>query len=594
MALGKAFIEVHADTAPFARELASELDKIVRASGKEVKVSSAKLGETIAKDTGKGISKNKRHINNGVDEALTGTLGLFARFAKGIVDTIDDGLSGLPAELKLILGAALVGLLPLVIAFGSAVVAALTGALSVFAGAGIGALLAAQFQEVRDGFAETIGFLRDLFTTAAEPLVRPFLNAFREIRERFAGLAPELSRLFGTIELTIVPVVDALLGFVEQFLPAFRRGFANIGEFLAPLQIGLRLIGAAAGDFFEEILGHEEAPAALFDLLVAVEDLLQFFTELVKAGLDFYGTLRDIFEFLGLVEEYTGDIEVLGKKFGIAAQEESIFGDAVDGTLTPLEAQEQAIEDVNNALQTYIDQQFKAITGDIAFERALDDLTESVDKNGRSLNIQKEAGRQNAEQLLELARIALETRQRNIDMGLGVQFAEERFQAQKAEIIATAKQLKLSKTETDKLIGALLGLPPPIATGVDQASVARLQAAYLWAGRLASRIAHLISLGAAQVVTAAQNQNQNRPNSGPTRAGPSFNASALGPEASIPLSASVGSAIQSLNQVPSAPSSAPQINVYIGNQQLKAYIATESDQRMTAAARAVSYGTRGI
>lgn len=591
MALGKAFIEVHADTEPFARELAQQLDKIVKAADKDVKVSATKLGETIAKDTGKGISKNKKHVSKGVDDALTGSVGVFGRFAKGIVDTIDDGLSGLPAELKIILGGALVALIPVVIAFGSAVVAALTGALSLFAGFGLGALLAAQFEEVKEGFSETLVFVRDLFTGVAEPLIRPFLNAFREVRERLGGLESEFSRLFGSIELIIVPVVDALLGFVEQFVPGLRRGFANLNEFLAPLQIGFRLIGQAAGDFFEEILGHDEAPAALYDLLIAVEDLIQFFTELVKAGLDFYGTLRDIAEFLGIVNEYTEDIEVLGKKFGIAAKEESLFGDAIRGTLTPLEQQDQAIEDVNNALQTYIDQQFKVIGGEIAFERALDNLTESVKENGRSLKLGEEAGRQNAEQLLELARIALETRQRNIDLGLGVEFAEGKFQAQKAEIIATAKQLKLSKTDTDRLIGSLLRLPAPISTGVDEASVQRLIQASLWASRLASRIANLIKIGAAQVVTAA--------GATPHADGGVFTqphvglVAEAGPEAIIPLN-NPSRAAQIMNEAGLTGAMTPQVNVYIGNTQLDAYIATQVNQQMAAAARAVSYGTRGI
>lgn len=591
MALGKAFVEVHADTAPFARDLARDIDKSLKAAEVDVGKTANSLGKTVSTETAKGIDKDKKKISKSVDNALIGSLGsgAFTRFAKGIVDTIDDGLSGLPAELKLILGASLLALLPVAIAFGSAIVAAITAGIALAGGAGIGALLAFQFREVRDEFQETLISIREQFAETGQEFVRPFINAFAEIRERLAGLQPELQSLFGNIGLTIVPIVDALLGFVEQFVPAFRRGFANIAEFLAPLQIGLRLIGAAAGKFFEEILGHDEAPAALYDLLVAVEDLIQFFTELVKAGLDFYGTLRDIAELLGLVNEYTEDIEVLGKKFGIAAKEESIFGDAIRGTLSPLEAQEKAVDDVNSALQTYIDQQFKAITGDIAFERALDGLTESVKNNGRSLDITKEAGRQNAEGLLELAKIALDTRQNNIDMGLSAEFAEGKFQEQKAEIIATAKQLKLSKTDTDNLIAALLSMPPPIATGVDQASVQRLIAASLWASRLATRISNLIAIGAASVVTGAT----------PHADGGVFTqphvglVAEAGPEAIIPLN-NPARAAQVMNQAGLNSMMSPQVNVYIGNTQIDAYIATQVNQQMTAAARAVSYGTRGI
>jgi len=111
MALGKAYIEVHADTKPFARELGRELDKIIRAADKEVKVSARKTGSKISEGIGEGVNKDKKKLGKKVSKSVESSFvdtNIFARISKGLIDTIDDGLSGLPAELKVLLGGALI------------------------------------------------------------------------------------------------------------------------------------------------------------------------------------------------------------------------------------------------------------------------------------------------------------------------------------------------------------------------------------------------------------------------------------------------------------------------------------------------------
>ena len=90
MALGKAFIEVHADTAPFARELGTQLDAIVKASEKDVRVSARRIGETVSTEAGEGIRRNRSKVDSGVTDALAGTAGIFARLAKTVVLVTHD------------------------------------------------------------------------------------------------------------------------------------------------------------------------------------------------------------------------------------------------------------------------------------------------------------------------------------------------------------------------------------------------------------------------------------------------------------------------------------------------------------------------
>lgn len=587
MALGKAFIEVHADTKPFARELGRELNKIVEAAEAEVRVSSRRVGETISTQAGEGIRRNRGKVADGVRDAVEGTSGLFARLAKGIIDTIDDGLSGLPAELKLILGAGIAALLPFVVALGSAIATALISGITIGGLAGIGALLAAQFTEVRDAISGTFIELRTQFLEGSRFLVRPFLNAIDMVRDRFGELQTELVLVFERAGRVIVPVVDAMLGLAEQALPGINAGLANIDKFMAPLQVGFRLIGQAIGQFFETILANDDAPEAFYDLLIAIEDLIQFFTVLIDVSLDFYGVLRDIFEFLGFVEPYSRDIEKFAEKFGIAGDEAVILGRAIEGTIEPTEAEVEALEEFN----THIDRLTRGLLATqnnaIAFEQAIDDLTESVQENGRTLDIHEQSGRNNARALLELANVALRTRAEEIALSGNVEQAEAAFQRQRTEIYRLARQMGLSEQATEDLVGQLLRIPPPKNTGVTPATVTRLLAALSAARSFASILAVLgeaVAIGAG-IQPHADGGVFNRPHVGLV--------AEAGPEAIIPLN-NPARAQQVMNEAGLSGMSSPVVNVYIGNQQLDTYIDARVDSRLTTTARSLAYGGRGI
>jgi hypothetical protein len=60
--LGEAFIEVHADTKPFARELATELKTILAEVDKKLQPRSERLGENISKKIGDGVDKQSPTI----------------------------------------------------------------------------------------------------------------------------------------------------------------------------------------------------------------------------------------------------------------------------------------------------------------------------------------------------------------------------------------------------------------------------------------------------------------------------------------------------------------------------------------------------
>jgi|SRR5687767_3199159 len=591
MALGKAFIEVHADTKPFARELGRELDTILSAAEKDVRASSGKLGETISDETGKGIKRNKKRIGDGINESLfgSGVQASFSKFAKGIVDTIDDGLSGLPAELKVILGAGLVAALPVAFALGAQIAGALTAGLALAGGAGIGVLLASQFEEVQLAAQDLFSFLRVQFLETGQSLVRPFLNAITLVRSRLVDLQPELVGLFNRIGDTIVPLADALIGLVEEFIPGFRRGFANIGEFLGPLQVGLRLIGEAAGNFFETILANDNAPDVLYDILLTVTNLIDLFTILVDVGLEFWGVQHDILEALGLLEDPSEAVTRLGKEFGIATEEQSLFGKSVLGTIAPLDAETKAIEELNKQIDLLTRLTFAQVDNQIAFEQGIDDLTESLRENKDTLDLNSQAGRDNANALLDLARTILETRADTIELTGDVSAAEAAFRAQRDEVYLLARQMGLSKTEVDQIIGSLLKIPAPKQSGVTASSLDRLED-FNQALRNTIYLQSLID----PTYNPQGPGGQQRFADGGIVTGPT-NAliGEAGAEAVIPLT-NPARAAEVMSQAGLTSMMSPTVNVYIGNEQIQAYIAVETNKQMGVAARSLAYGTRGI
>lgn len=589
MALGRAFIEVHADTAPFARELATELERIVGSAQVQTRVreSARKTGESASEGVGQGIRRNRRKVSDSLDDAFNTALGSGAlgRLVKGIVDTIDDGLSGLPAEIKAVLGAALVVAAPIAFALGAGIAQAIGAGLLLFGGAGLGVLIGAQFDEVRNAAADVLTDLRTEFLQAASAFTGYFYVALDAVRDRFAELQPELVLIFAQITRTLEPIVDSIFDAFEFALPGISAAFANITDFLGPLREGLGLIGQEVGDFFELIATHEDAPRVFGDILLSVAQLLDIFTAFVETGLEWYGVLLDIGQALGFIAKETTTFQEFTGGAQRATNGAIRFNGVIQATTTELEAETKAAQEANRALNELTRNLFSAAQGQIDFERGLRSLTESVKENGRSLDITKESGAQNAEALLNLARVALTTRDTQIALTGDVDAAQAAFEAQRAKIYEVARQMRLSEADTRKLIGALLGLPPPKNTGISNQSITNLRSALSLLRAILPLLPGLSGVGGA-IPQYADGGIVSRPTLGLV--------GEAGPEAIIPLS-NPARAAEVMNEAGlSGMAGSPVVNVYIGNEQIRDYIVAETNQQLTAAARAMTYGTRGF
>lgn len=589
MALGKAYIEVHADTGPFARDLANQLDEIIRASGDRVRRSSRRLGDDIGDGIGDGLRRRRRRIQDDTDDTAGGAGESFGRkLLKGIIDTLDDGLSGLPAEIKAGLAGVLVAAAPFAVALGAALASAVTAGLLLGGLAFIGVKFASQFEEVQDRFSELKNNLRRTALQGSEALVRPFINALNEIGRRLTALDGEISNIFLAASRAVVPLTDAVLGFVEELLPGLNNAFSGLDKFFAPLQVGLRQIGAALGNFIDTLVNNDDSADAFYDLLVAVEDAIQLITFLTEHALNLYGVFRDIITLGGLIDtQDLDDINQLGRKYGEAAEEVGYFGEALKGTIAPTDEETEAIEQLNQQIALLTKLTVAQVSNQIAYQQGLDDLTESVKKNHDTVKLGSQAGRDNAKVLLDLAETILKTRDDTIQLTGDVDRANAKFRAQTKQVYDLAKQLGLSKKEVDSIIGALLKIPAPKQSGVTSNSLSRLEAF----NEALRETIYLQSLRDPTYNPQGRGGQQKYAEGGIVTGPTNALIGEAGPEAVIPLSKPARAA-EIMNEAGLTSMLNPSINVYIGNQQIDAYIDARVNANNAVTARSLAYGSR--
>lgn len=591
MSLGKAFIEVHADTKPFARELGRELNNILAAAEKDVRKSASRVGETIATEAGKGVERNQKQLGRGMERALdkVASQGLFVRLTQGIIDSIDDGLSGLPAEVKLALGAALVAILP----FLGAATTGFINAVVVGAFAGLGLLVASQFQVVQNSFEQLTGDLRNFFVGLGNVFVEPVLGAFDIIRERVFAMEGWFGEVFAASAALIEPLTEAFAAFIEGLLPGLLDTLRNSRDIVGELVGGARMLGRAIGEALRIISGSDSAAEGFRDLVTVFSVLILSAAIFIRSLTEIYGVLRDIALLSsgpsGWAQFFAGeaaDDAADAARNAVAANGE--FENSLTNLIAPTEAEEQAIRNLNNQIDQLTSLTTRAKTNQLDFQQGIIDLTESVRENGRSLNIHTQAGIDNARVLLQLANTALRTRADTIALTGEVDRAEAAFQAQAAQIRQVASDLGLSETATENLIGELLRIPPPKPTGVTPGSIVNLERAV---GLVRALVGLLPGLGTVALGLGMGARAYAR---GGIVTSPHLGlVGESGPEAIIPLN-NPARAQQVMTSAGLSGMSSPVVNVYIGNEQLNAYIEAQVDRSMTTTARSLAYGGRGI
>ncbi len=92
------------------------------------------------------------------------------------------------------------------------------------------------------------------------------------------------------------------------------------------------------------------------------------------------------------------------------------------------------------------------------YEEAIDDLTESVEKNGKTFDIHSQEGRDNAEALRNLAEAIKEIRNNTIETTKDVETANSVYGQQVEALRKQAIAMGMSKKEANDFAAALLAV----------------------------------------------------------------------------------------------------------------------------------------
>lgn len=426
-ALGRAYIEVHADTRPFAQELGRDIGKIIASAdkaGKEYgnrfgKSASAEASTVLEKEGAKlgaklasSVSKRKTKVKVDVDvdkSSLSRLDGLLTKVASNLGDKISGigkGITGFVSSIgssvgnvgsngpfALILGTlillgapavigGIIGLTEALVLF-SHVLVTLPAGLFVLAAAIAPVIIAFQ------GFNEAVTALN-----SGDP---------KAIQEALKGLAPAAQRSAREVA-KLAPIFREIKNITQQaFFSQLAGTFTKLGKVLGPSFIrGFQLVGFAVGQVADQLFRAFASPAAkrffdglfqvtssfLFAFAPALGHLVQSILDLMTAtlpfvnqfGASFAGLIDKLATFIdkwvqsgGLkkfIEEGTTAgrelkdlIESLGKLVG------AILGDAKEDTGDLLQDITDMIDDLTKFFKSDIGQ--KSIKGMIALAKLL-------------------------------------------------------------------------------------------------------------------------------------------------------------------------------------------------------------------------------
>lgn len=464
MSLGEAFIEVRADMRPFVRDL----DRQVKVALERVEKATADaFGTTFVKAAGDAGDKGGRaagdRFNTGLKNSMFGSdsHGLFVTIASSLASALDDGISALPTEVKAaIVGGALLAAPTLGAILGAAVATGLGLAV-----AGIGVLLAAQFEEVRERASLFGEEVRNLLSVSAQSFGPVVIDALTMIQNKIESLLPVLERIFGAASKFIEPLTAGLLAGLEAFVNALDEAIPNLQPFIETFSLGLQSTLEVVSEGLRRLASTGEAGTqALEDLFLIVNSLIGAFFGFIEL-LTFVNQL--FHQLLNIAQEMSPLLALivgLIRKEIPSAEGALIVSnfeatDSFEGLVAATKEEEKAAKALIKSMEGLVDAMYENIQVDIDFERSLDRITESLEENGKTLDIHKEKGRQNVESFISGLKDAEARALNRLQVqGYTTQQASALYNEEIAQLRRLGKEAGISDAEFDVLFADIIAV----------------------------------------------------------------------------------------------------------------------------------------
>lgn len=296
-----------------------------------------------------------------------------------------------------------------------------------------------------------------------------------ELRDVMKGAGPTANELTaslvdfaqqGAASGALVKRYGADLGGLTDAIDTLSSSSANNGavQFLDKLSTGFGLFGDGEIDSaktqltgFDQALadlvtsGNADTAAKAFDQLAGVEAKHGKTVEQVKA----------------LMPQYADALAGVETQAKLTAGGQTSLGDATTITADAMKDTRSEAEKLTDALKALNGGNISAGEAEIAFQGSLDDLTAAVDKNGHSLDVRTQKGRDNKSAFLDAAKAAMTHAEAIAEQTNSVDAGNKVLGEDITALKKSMLQAGYSKDAVDKLTSAYLQLPSTAGTVIE-------------------------------------------------------------------------------------------------------------------------------
>ena len=606
MSLGEAFVEIHADLRPFGRDLRRNVPPMVKAFERELNAVLGQVAQQHGERHGRQIGDR---VGRGMQRSLLHafrTQNPFIAIAGALGSALDDGISALPTEVKAALVIGILAALPII-------GGALTGAIVAAVGAGVvvlGVLLASQFETVQERAVQFGRDVRRELVESARDFEPAVIHAMDLVESRVRSLRPMLDQLFGGSAGFLEPLVEGALDAIEQILDSITRSLGGIEPFVDELGSAFEVLGDSIGKAIEILVSSgDDGQKALRDLvallgaaIIATALLFRFFANL-------HGAIRDATVRIAELAEPFSFIAVtlahIIKLIDERANRNKAFvntntdaADSLESLIAATKGETDALKDYRNAIDRASDAVRDQLGLTLDWEEALDSITESIKKNGKTLDVTNEKGRENVREFGNALQIAEQRAINLVSQGkMTSEQALAQFDAQTAALRRMAVQAGLSEVQFNALFQEIIETSR-LKISASEMGIDSLAGSLGEAGGAAERLLEMLQLIAhlRRTVGAGALAGVKGFSEGGMHYTPNIvRVAEAGPEVTIPLTkpARAAALLQESGLASMLGGGAPtQVLVFVGNEQLDSRTVRIVTRHSNAQSLALTQGPR--
>ena len=476
MALGRAFIEVHADLRPFKKDMGKTVAGVIKetqaAVDKAVKEGLARASKIDGRGSAASPTIKPKldttDVDRDTDRMSQGFKGAVEKGIRRGFDSVGSVFSS-PGrtfdQVTLTLIAAFAAAAPMIAPMIGGAIAAGIGL------SGIGAGIALAFQDSRiQAAAKGLGdYVKDGLTGAADVFLGPTLAAIQTLKNASVGLITNFENGFAKLAPYVDDLAQGISTFVDIVGDGLETAFGNSGPFVEIFAEALPMIGDALAYMMEQITASEGARAGLLMFFQLAADLIYFVTDVVTA-------LSEAFrQFLFLVnmipdalvpDQIQEDVDAMIVAMGKVPE----TAEGARAGLTNVAGAAGGVgaksRDATASLNDFFGAALGLTDANIRFESSLDGIAASFKENGRNIDITTAKGRENVTQVQNGVRAAIAMRDAKIKETGSVAAGNAVYSTQIDRLRGVLRNAGLTKGQIDKLIGAYDDIPPDVNTDV--------------------------------------------------------------------------------------------------------------------------------